>query len=685
MKNKKIQSVLYVLMTAVVFALSSYLFAKEFLKWSNFILLIVYMLVATVTFALATMNAAALFGKKEASKKAKIISLVVGAAVYQAIGWGMTALINVDGKFNVKAIKLTYAVLSILFGALTVIAFAKLSKRFYRPVNGLLAALSAIGALVLAFSLSCRYFDLTWTYPAYRALVPQGGVKTSVRDIRVDYEWATHKLHPTDNIGKDASFDIKLAKNEREGFQYVVYSKKGGEKVSVEVSDLSDGKGNTLPVSVFVERYSAVPGYGGMLSDEFPDALVPSYWYEDGVELTKDRLQPFYIETVSSPDSVPGVYTATLTLTNDAGEVIDSSEITAEVWDFALPDAPSSETAMGLASGTFFELNKSGRTDYGWNGSGGQTVDEIQAEVYKQHYDYLLSHRISPYTLPYDILDERADEYMSDPRVTSFMIPYAGDDDLLVKYYEKVSSNPVWAKKGYFYPIDEPGDEEAYATYTAMTERLERLCPGYNMVTPFCNEEVEIGGEKKTSVSLQTGRSSILCGVSNVVLSEGVLDEMYSVRDSLGSRLWWYVCCGPTGDYNNMFIYLDGIRNRELFWQQKQYGLTGFLYWDSIYCEKGNPWETSMTWDSYSSAGDGCLIYPGGYIGLDEPVGSFRLKQACDGLEDYDLLTLAAQKFGEDYVNEQIAKISTSGVKYNLKYEKLESVRREIGERLANG
>lgn len=81
-------------------------------------------------------------------------------------------------------------------------------------------------------------------------------------------------------------------------------------------------------------------------------------------------------------------------------------------------------------------------------------------------------------------------------------------------------------EKGYFYPIDEPGDSAAYERYREITERLARLCPGYNMVTPFNTDEVKINGNKISSVKLQKGRSSILCGLSDVVGRGSTLEEM---------------------------------------------------------------------------------------------------------------------------------------------------------------
>ena len=208
------------------------------------------------------------------------------------------------------------------------------------------------------------------------------------------------------------------------------------------------------------------------------------------------------------------------------------------------------------------------------------------------------------------------------------------------------------------------------------------MCPGYNMVTPFYNNDPETEGGL-TAVELQRGRSSILCPESVVLDSPGAKEALYAARDEAGARIWWYVCCGPTGDYNNNFVRQQGIRHRILFWQEKMENVTGFLYWNSIYCDKGNPWETSKTWDSYESGGDGVLMYPGRYMGYDEPVGTLRLKNLCDGIEDYTYLTLAEEKFGREWIDEKIARITTTLTDYTLDDALLQRVRTEIGAALA--
>lgn len=683
--NKKLYFI-WTAVTATLFFYACYALWYTFLAWEDIALVVLNTLLQAVTAGIIAVLLVTA-GQKAVSGKKQLITFFASAVGFEAVQWILLALVNKNGLYNRKAIITAYAVGLTVFAAAVIVTLFRASKSGLKVFQRLLGAACGAVFLYMVFSTGWHYMPLQWTYPVYRAFNGYSG-EIENTGVHAGFTYSTQKVQPTADINADHDGSIKLAGNEREGVQLMLAADKDGRTALVSVSDFTDGKGNTMPVRLFKERFTSVPGYGNIFGDEYADALVP----DDGkeTELTKNRVSAFYIETVSDKAQPAGEYTATVTV--KTGETTKEYEIKATVWDFSLPDAPASDTAMGLASSAFFELNGLGASSYGWNGAGNGSTDDQQAAVYKAYYDYLLSHRISPYTLPYDILDERADAYMSDPRVTSFQIPYASDDELLVKYYEKVTSDPVWAEKAYFYPIDEPCDEEAYATYTEMTDRLSRLCPGYNMVTPFCTEKVEISDTEYTSVELQKEKSSILCGCSNIVMSGDILDQMKASREEIGSKLWWYVCCGPADEkkgvgedviWNNMFIYLDAIRHRELFWQEKQAGLTGFLYWDSIYCDKGNPWETSKTWDDYKAAGDGCLIYPGGYIGLDEPVGTIRLKNACDGLEDYDYLTLAEEKFGSEWVNEKITQISTDINHFNLDHEILAQIRNEIGEALA--
>jgi hypothetical protein len=686
-QNKTVQVLLCAGLT-VLFGVFLRLFHDEYIPWVNMVLVGLWFTLAML--CIGGMAALCLIAdpKKTYSKKGVLGRAAAVMAIFAVFIFGVSYYFNLVLEFgsrftpyadNECAIRISFGLSVVMYGVLLLLFFFRLSGKKAVRALGVLALAACVVSGVFLFR---KMLPTQFLYPAYRAVVPQGGVKTEDKTVRYDFACATEKLQPTANLGKDADYTIRLAKNEREGVQLAFVSARDEKTVRISIRSFVNGAGDELPVRIYKERYVAVPGWGTAFSDEYPDALEP---LPDDAEFTlsKNRLQPIYIETVSGKDTPAGTYTANITITDDHANVLATPTLTAEVWDFALPDTPATQSAMGIFSSEFWRLMGLDGTSYGHNGDNGSyTLEEAQAAVYKQYYDYLLEHHITPYELPYDVLDERADAYMSDPRVTSFLVPYPGDDDLLAQYYEKVSSNPEWAAKAYFYPIDEPNDEAAYAAYREITDRLARLCPGYNMVTPFYSNEPETEGGL-TAVQIQRGRSSILCPESVVLDSPGAREALYAARDEAGARIWWYVCCGPTGDYNNNFIRQQAIRHRILFWQEKMENVTGFLYWNSIYCDKGNPWETSKTWDSYESGGDGVLMYPGRYMGYDEPVGTLRLKNLCDGIEDYTYLTLAEEKFGREWIDEKIARITTTLTDYTLSDALLQEVRAEIGAALA--
>lgn len=601
-----------------------------------------------------------------------IISVAVNIGLYLAAGYGAQKIVSPRIGGNIAA-----AISMILFGITLAVFLNGLSSRRLKVLCKISAAACCLTLIAtglwLAVSTLTGYSYLKPFYGISPASKDIGGIPSSDKDIVYDFGYATEKPLRDTALGKDESTDIKLARNEWEAFHVFFATASKNKKVSVSVTEFKNADGDKLKTQAYKEHYLPVLGCGDIYSSEYPDALIPVYHTGEkggAAELEKGLMQGFLIRTFADKNAKAGEYTAVVTAKNEKDEVILEKEIKATVWDFTLPDTPSNDTLFGNGAGAFYDI-------YGIKAEDKDGREKAVLDV----YNTLLENHLSPYNIPYDILDDRADAYMSDPRVKAFIVPYPEDDELLVKYYTKLRSNPEWAKKGVFYPIDEPGNSEAYARYTEITDRLNRLCPGYNMVTPFNTDKVKIDGEEKSSVKLQANRSNILCGLSSVVDSGAVLGDMLAEVKN-GSRAWWYVCCAPGGDYCNFFEHLDAIKHRILMWQQKSLDLTGLLYWSTVYCDKANPWLSSKTWDDYDASGDGMLLYPGGYIGLDESVISLRLVNIADGMEDYDYFALAEQKFGREWVNEKIAKVTTSPTEYITDHALFEQIRREIGEEL---
>jgi len=592
-----------------------------------------------------------------AKKTALIWKAALSVFVFLAALLGVSFIIN-NALNNGNAAKLAISVALPLAAAqilvLLVLALQARLKKGGFAYKALTLINWLAGALALALSVL-----------SYAPMI-DGGIKAADGRCAYTFAYSAEKVTRTKKIlGKRETLRVTMGKNEREGLQFILRQRNDQQGIfTLSLSDLANENGDAIPVVVYQEGYTfAGTGKGEGL---YPDALVP--YGGEIVSAPKGINQGFYIELRTGRDTPAGVYTATVTVRDAEPEHADnaatfSALFTVEVVDVTYPGAAYNDSAVGLGSGQFYALN-----------GVEQGTPEAEA-LYKRYYDDLLDHKLSVYGLPYDILDPRADAYMSDPRVKTFLIPYPDDDAQLQSYYEKVQSDPEWARKGYFYPIDEPHTAEAIARYNAITERLGRLCPGYHMVTPFYTWQFDEGGADYDNLATQNGRSDIICPESNVYDKAGFPEAVRKRVEDNGDRAWWYVCCGPTGDYCNMFIPLQGTRHRLLFWQQYQQNVTGLLYWSVTYWQKANPWMSAASWGSYETAGDGTWFYPGPAVGRSEPIPSLRLKNIADGMEDYDLLCMAEEAFGRDYCLEKAAQLSTTLTKYTSDPAKIEQVR----------
>lgn len=348
------------------------------------------------------------------------------------------------------------------------------------------------------------------------------------------------------------------------------------------------------------------------------------------------------------------------------GKILSKVLINVHVWDFEMPEERKFQTAVG---------NK-------------YTVE---------HYELLLEHNLSGYDIPYDLLDPRADAYMSDPRVTSFRIPfYNGDTDYeekLTAIYEKLKTNEVWFKKAYFYPIDEPSTMEHIADFERLCKELKQLCPGIKITSPYYKNlqitpEMDQIDFMDQYVDLHCPK---LANWNESEIYDGYqmnkypsFDERMKAIQAKGETVWAYVCNYPLAPYLNVKVDDEGIVSRVLFWQFYQRDIDGFLYWHTSYYEQlgngGNPWDSVDTFDN-GIYGDGILIYTGTGAGLPKltPVGSIRLKIIRDGIDDIELLYMAEEAFGREWVDERANSVSKSLTSVDVTSDAFAALRIEIG------
>lgn len=467
--------------------------------------------------------------------------------------------------------------------------------------------------------------------------------------------WITNgidKISTDTNGGKELMhYDVYTAKNEAESVQIVINSPEDRDGLDLEITGDYDG----IRVEVFYEH--STPAKDGTM---LYDALVPLSAKK--LSIKKDVAGAMLVRFVTDKSVASGDHEYELKLVDGAGVLYAKFTVTVHVWNFALPDTPTTKTECGILKKYIEKMHGSEKAD----------------ELYVKYYEFLLDYKMSAYDLPYDVLDDRADKYMSDPRVTTFRVPYSYDDSVMVAMYEKLKTNEDWFNKAYFYPYDEPGTKEAIDVAVSMCERINRLCPGIKTCVPI--HRLVDCGEDMDTIDAMSDAFDLWVPKMFLFDTQDVLERMNEYMAN-GEEVWWYVCWEPADPYCNVLMDQLGVQHRILFWQQVQHNVTGFLYWCTNYWEYVDPWQDPATVKDLSDKvyGDGMLLYNGNEVGIDAPCASFRLAAISDGLDDADLLNMAKELFGKDWVNEKIGEITTSLTEYSKSSEALEQMRIEIG------
>lgn len=417
---------------------------------------------------------------------------------------------------------------------------------------------------------------------------------------------------------------------------------------------------------------------------KYPDPLVPMSNGELTIEA--GEIANILVRFTTAADTPAGEHEFAFSLKNSAGESLVNYTVSVKVWDFALPEDRIVST-MGLTRGGISRA-------HGLSSLPEDGRKEREQELYVKYYDLLLENGVSAYDLPYDILDPRADEYMSSPKVGAFRVNSHCPEETLMKYYEKLSTNPTWMEKAFFYPIDEPRVPEHLLEVIHVSDKLHELCPGIKIVSPFF-KNLDFNDEMD-EIELLIKYLDILCPKLTCWNDEFIYAEnkahlehfgtfrgrMDAARDS-GKTMWQYVCWEPGKPYTNLYVNEDGLDHRVLFWQQHQVGAHGFLYWCVNWWEcTEDPWTDMATVKDLGPDvyGDGSLVYNGNRVGIDGPCSSVRLEAVRDGLEDAEMLAMAEKLLGKEWTDAHVRSVTEDLTHYTDDAEYFLEKRRELGD-----
>jgi len=166
-------------------------------------------------------------------------------------------------------------------------------------------------------------------------------------------------------------------------------------------------------------------------------------------------------------------------------------------------------------------------------------------------------------------------------------------------------------------------------------------------------------------------------------------------------QYWWYWCIGPTDPRAlNTFIERPAIQARLLYWLAALHAVNGMLYYDVAIWSSQCPAERSCKTvgrinstaltdfapgtfpnpDPGSANGDGSFTYPGEG---GKPLGSIRLANIADGIEDWELLNkLGATEASISRAADLIAQLVTNETARHEDPSLLETLRRMAARRI---
>ncbi len=252
------------------------------------------------------------------------------------------------------------------------------------------------------------------------------------------------------------TYTVYMAKNEIESAQFVLYSAVDKVKMTADVTDFTDGHGNTVPAEIYYEMYvttsnvnrgNILGGYSSnpiIRNGEVPDPVAPL----DNVKtfkLNAGKSQAFLIRLKSSENTVSGWYSAQLNIRNEQGRQVKTATVYAYVWDFVIPEETTFQSSFFL------------KNDVSYGGT------------YQDFYDYFLENRLCAMDIPGELTPENP--YLLNPRVNSVRVTshgggYGGyymDTEYDCQYYDDIyyemHNSDIWdtvKDKFYFYTSDEP-------------------------------------------------------------------------------------------------------------------------------------------------------------------------------------------------------------------------------------
>ena len=450
------------------------------------------------------------------------------------------------------------------------------------------------------------------------------------------------------------SASIELACNEYESFQIGILSPTPLKDVEIKLSDLISTTDTKTKIDskhldwkqvgfVRADRIRKHPADTEGIDGWWPDPLLPAERFDVAVGLT----QPVWITVYAPKTTKPGTYRGTVSIVPTNGTRTDIP-LSVKVWNIELADEGHFQTAFAFMDGFLEKV---------------YSIKPTTPELRKRYGDFLLKHRLTPEgdisrtALP--VIEEL--EYYRGRGLGMFsllnMVQERGDrmwrsNSPVDVYTPEFKANILNRLKPFIAELRQRGlSDKAYIyTFDERTADYAEVMSEYFGMIKEHFPEVKTFTTSYFAHKLETMRKMNLDWACSIT-SRYNFEEAEECRAD-GRQVWSYISCSPDYPYANIMFRFPLIEARLLFWQSYHEKFDGLLYWTVNYWTrkenipidpKKGPfldWTVFLGLDG-GVYGDGHLLY----AGIDgQPIGSIRLANIRDGLEDYEYLYQVRQK-----------------------------------------
>jgi len=556
---------------------------------------------------------------------------------------------------------------------------------------------------------SCMFAALLICCLAVSGIMPNKSIETMANTPIIWSALATEKIRQDIDYAIDergpAEINISLCRNEVEGANLIISPAKDVSNYDLKIADLKNENGDVISKTNvklynqhYIRTYQSSNGYfePGM----YPDAIIP---FENAKNAGENKIsggtnQGIYLTVETHEETVAGTYTGTFSLTIDGTDY--NIPVTVNVYDFAVPEDGWPKTLQTMW------LNYLTQGEY-----------ESTIEMWEAYNDFFLDYGISCLEIP--IEGTNIDSFLANlkknyDRMTAYNIPYKNGFNweqsvktwsfgpmyeelaIVVRHLIKfsVEEGKDYLSKAYIYNfyIDEYTATGTFGDTRINTARLfgdgalktfeEAIAYFDNIYGPDYIDSVEGLRESTLNIGLLSVCNDWLDGVTDkypsLCLSIGgftnlrnkfgddFVEKLKNDPSNRNKETWWYTAIGSK--YPNIPGYMiddPSVDDRLMSWIQYKEGLAGHLYW----CNNNyagtleyafNPedeWTVAnragggATWN-----GDGFLVYPGYNYGIKGPIGTLRLENIRDGMEEYKWLTLIDNAYASlaEYYEENV-------------------------------